>query len=393
MSANYNIIQGGTTFNLDVNDILNNTNSEIRLVCKTSTGPITINLPPISTFGVNINASIFVDDTDDLAGTNNITINASLGNTIENAPSYVINANGGKIEIFISTFTEFGVLGVGTGGGPALPSWLLNGNTNGLLKSIGTLDNFDLPFILNGQEVGRMVPKVIGSLFDGEGRFLWGQTQTDNGSNAGFQTSCTRPNRAQFRFNQYGANNAGGGITSFKSRSLVIGSVPAPADAVIVGDIIQGQTAIAVTNNALVPLAYTQRVIVVENANGNVAADWEISLCPKGTTTNSIRKTFRISSEGVPQLRELGSPSPQATTGYVAGLVTLDGAGQFVVPNTNVQANTRFLLTVQDGGAIPSGSLIYQSARVVGTSFTITSKGGALDSGVQVYYQLLEPIV
>jgi hypothetical protein len=270
--------------------------------------------------------------------------------------------------------------------------WLFNGNVVGSLKSIGTLDNFDLPFILNGQEVGRMVPKVIGSLFDGEGRFLWGQTQTDNGSNAGFQTSCTRPNRAQFRFNQYGANNAGGGITSFKSRNLVIGAPVVAADAVLVGDIIQGSTAIAVTNNGLIPIAYTQIVIVVQNANGNVACDWEISLCPLGGTTNSIRRAFGITSEGVPKYREVGSPAPQPATGFTAGLAVLDAAGQFVVPNTNVKANTRFILTVQDGGPAPVGSM-YQSARVVGTSFTIKSNAGAADAGVQVYYQLAEPIV
>jgi len=37
-----------------------------------------------------------------------------------------------------------------------------------------------------------------------------------------------------------------------------------------------------------------------------------------------------------------------------------------------------------------TGSL-QQSARVVGTSFTIRSTTGAGDAGVQVYYQLWEP--
>jgi len=35
--------------------------------------------------------------------------------------------------------------------------WDLDGNTNGTVKSIGTLDNFDFPFIVNGSEVMRMV--------------------------------------------------------------------------------------------------------------------------------------------------------------------------------------------------------------------------------------------
>ncbi|MEI7510102.1 MAG: hypothetical protein WCJ62_11640, partial [Flavobacterium sp.] len=113
MSTNYNIIQGGTTFNLDVKGIITNNNSQIRLLCKSAGGAIVINLPPISDFEVSIEASIFVDDVDDMASTNNITINSSVGNTIENASFYRINTNGGKVEIYISNFIEFGVLGLG----------------------------------------------------------------------------------------------------------------------------------------------------------------------------------------------------------------------------------------------------------------------------------------
>jgi len=269
--------------------------------------------------------------------------------------------------------------------------WLFNGNIVGSLKSIGTLDNFDFPISANGLEVARFAPAPIGSLFSGDGRFFLGQTATDNGSNAGAQSSCTRPNRAQWRFNQYGANNAGGGITTFKSRSLIIGApiTPAiPANNVQVGDIIQGSTGIGLTDNGggvgLVPIAYTQRVIVTQNANGSVACDWEVSLCPLGGTTNSLRKAFGFTSEGIQKCLE--------TANAMAGLVILDAAGQFVVPNTNVKASTKFMLTVQDGGPAPTGN-VYQSARVNNTSFTIKSNAGVADAGVQVYYQLYEPIV
>ena len=61
------------------------------------------------------------------------------------------------------------------------------------------------------------------------------------------------------------------------------------------------------------------------------------------------------------------------------------------VTNTNVKATSRFILTVQDGGAVPTGN-IYQSARVNGTSFTITSTAGVGDTGVQVYYQIYEQL-
>lgn len=272
--------------------------------------------------------------------------------------------------------------------------WALGGNTNGSEKYIGTNDNFSFPIRCNGIEIGRFVPEPFPSAgFSGDGRLYLGQTTTDNGSNAGMQTSCTRPNRAQWRFNQYGANTAAGGITTFKSRSLTIGSSPVVAgDAVIVGDIIHGHTAIGVTNNALIPIAYTQRVTVTQNANGNVSCDWEIQLCPKTGTTNSIRKTYGITSEGVPKLIEVGSPSPQPITGYAAGIATLGAAGNVVIPNTNVLAGTRFMLTVQDSGAAPTG-IIYQSARTVGTDFTITSTAGIADAGVQVYYQLYEQML
>lgn len=343
---------------------------------------------------------------------------------------------------------------------PQGASWFLNGNTNGSLKYIGTNDAFDFPIYANGIEIGRFVfPTAPG--FNNDGRFFINQTLPDNGSNAGGQLSALRPNRAQWRMNQYGANNAGGGLTSFKSRSLVVGAALAAADAVLAGDIIQGFTAIGVTNNALIPLAYTQRVVVVQNANGNVAADWEISLCPILGTTNSIRKTFAISSEGVLRMRETtivftnytvtvgvqftlgeivtngtgaegvvavinsatsitvvpvsGTASvfaaadviTGATSGTVAtlnviaassdavyppaaGLAELDAAGQVVVPNVNVKPGSRFQLTIQDSGAVPTG-FVYQSARVNGTSFTIKSSAGAADAGVQVYWQMYEP--
>jgi hypothetical protein len=71
----------------------------------------------------------------------------------------------------------------------------------------------------------------------------------------------------------------------------------------------------------------------------------------------------------------------------LGGLAVLDAAGQIVIPNPNVSATTRFLLTAQDGGAAPTGS-IYQSSRINGVSFTIQSTAGVADAGVEVYYQL-----
>ena len=254
--------------------------------------------------------------------------------------------------------------------------WSLNGNTVGAEKSIGTLDNFDFPIIVNGIEVTRITKDL---------RQFWNDTKTNNGSNAGLQYSSLIANRAQLRNNQYGANNAGAGITTFKSRGLVIGAPLSLGDGLIVGDIVQGFTAIGVTGNGLlIPLLFTQRVTVAQSNPTSLATDWTIQLCPLNGITNSIRNVFRVTSEGIQAVRE--------TVNCMAGVVVLDAAGQFVVPNTNVKANTKFLLTVQDGGPAPVGNM-YQSARTIGVDFTIKSNAGVADAGVQVYYQLYEPLV
>lgn len=49
-------------------------NSELHILCKTESGPITIDLPKIADFGIATNAKIFIEDVDGMAATNNITI-------------------------------------------------------------------------------------------------------------------------------------------------------------------------------------------------------------------------------------------------------------------------------------------------------------------------------
>ena len=253
--------------------------------------------------------------------------------------------------------------------------WKTGGNSNGALQSIGTLDNFDFPIIVNGVEIAR---------FTTDKRLFINDTKTNNGSNAGLQYSSTTPNRAQIRNNQYGANNAGAGLTTFKSRGLVIGAPLQAGDGLLVGDIVQGFTAIGVTGNGLlIPLVFTQRVTVAQSNPTSLATDWTIQLCPLDSVTNSIRNAFGVTSEGIQKVRE--------TVDCMAGLAVLDAAGQIVITNKNVKTNTRFLITVQDGGTAPTGN-IFQSARTVNTDFTIKSNAGAADAGVQVYYQLYEPL-
>ncbi len=115
MSANYTTILGvlaGTTYDLVVSpENLAVGNNETRLLCNTTDGAIEINLPAIADFQYALGAKIIIVDEADTAATNNITINAAVGNNINNASSYVVSTNGSKIEIFIASKTEYGVLG------------------------------------------------------------------------------------------------------------------------------------------------------------------------------------------------------------------------------------------------------------------------------------------
>ena len=367
------VISGNFTLAPDPSIWKNLPNDTVRLFCDTTGGPVNITLPAIADLLGIWNVKIFVVDISDNAATNNITVNVgSATDKIDTGASIVLNINGSSTEIQVVSESKW--MSLESNLPVVLPSWLLGGNVVGVLKYIGTLDNFDFPVIVNNVEVAR---------FSTDKRLFINDTKTNNGSNAGLQYSSTVANRAQIRNNQYGANNAGPGLTTFKSRGLIIGAPLAAGDGVQVGDIIQGFTAIAVTGSGLlIPLAYTQRVTVVDVTAGNVACDWDISLCPIGGATNSIRKVFGVTSEGILKILEAANS--------MGGLAVLDAAGTITVANTNVKANTRFQITVQDGGAAPTG-IIYQSARIVGTSFTILSSAGAGDAGVQVYYQLFEP--
>ncbi len=112
MSANYVNIAGGTTYTLTVNPAtLTLQNNQFRLVCKTAGGAITIILPEISSFGTGIDSTIYIDDADDMASSNNITVLVAETNTLENGESFVLNQDGQKVEIFIASKTEYGISG------------------------------------------------------------------------------------------------------------------------------------------------------------------------------------------------------------------------------------------------------------------------------------------
>lgn len=75
-----------------------------------------------------------------------------------------------------------------------------------------------------------------------------------------------------------------------------------------------------------------------------------------------------------------GANAKQGLTGAMV-------AGTLLVANTAITANSRLLLTRQAGGTNPGA--VYESARVAGTSFTVTSTNAA-DTG-QVAFEIFEP--
>ncbi len=168
MSANYVNIAGGTTYTLVVDPAsLTLQNNQFRLICKTGDGAITINLPAISEFGNGIDSKIFIEDADDMSSTNNITVVCDPSNTIANGANVIINENGKKIEIYISSHTEFGVISGDSGGvqGSSTPVYLASAPNSvyDILKQIvdeGTGRIYQLDGGFDGAEVTPIVELI-----------------------------------------------------------------------------------------------------------------------------------------------------------------------------------------------------------------------------------------
>jgi len=295
------------------------------------------------------------------------------------------------------------------GGAPALSAVLSIGNTSGandiLLAPAQRLDT-DVAGTLKlglvnatGFELGNTTTPNPAPLPGGDPMVLINQGGAQiGGSNAGIQYSTIRANRAQFRGNQFGGTAAGPGITGYKSRGAAIGDgVGVGKVGVIDGDLLFRITAIGVArNDSSIPLAALLSLQVPPGGSlplsNYVASELELQLVPLEGPTNGATVMFKITSQGVPVLRETDLPpvAPPVPNRRVAGLATLDGAGQLLILNPNVKAGTRFTLTVQDGGTLATGN-VQVVARVVGTSFTIASSV-VTDAGAIVYWQLWEGV-
>jgi len=216
----------------------------------------------------------------------------------------------------------------------------------------------------------------------GSDRVYINATTAQNGSNAGLQVNGIVANRGSLRTNQWGNNAGVPGVTGFKSRGATVGAM----QKVVAGDTLWRATAIGVADdNATFGLAATLGIDVpvggVPAGQAWVATDLVCELQPLGGPVNGRKQAFKVDSEGIVYVKE--------SANCMAGVAVIGAGGNIVVNNNRVTANTRFQLTAQDGGTVPTGSP-FVVARVVSTSFTIQSTAGAADAGVNVYYQLFE---
>jgi len=115
---------------------------------------------------------------------------------------------------------------------------------------------------------------------------------------------------------------------------------------------------------AMLLLGAAGDVNLYRNAGGNLTTDDSFVLAAAGT--------------GI-QIKEGGAAARSGTATLVAGTVTVN--------TTGVTANSRIYLTAQTSGAAPGALRI--SARVAGTSFTITSTSGT-DTSL-VAWLIVEP--
>jgi len=183
----------------------------------------------------------------------------------------------------------------------------------------------------------------------GAQRLFLGSPTALHGSNAGLQASYTVANRAQFRGNQYGANNAGAGITGFKSRGLTIGSFAA----CVAGDLIFRATAIGVApDGASIPLAGTLSVQVpagfVSAGQAWLPTEFEVALVPLLGPANGRRVSFVVTSEGEAQtLRGVRAGGPATLpTAMASGALWSSGTG---APNGTILGSPGDLYTDQAG--------------------------------------------
>jgi len=278
----------------------------------------------------------------------------------------------------------------------------MSGGTGGTGTTIQTIQtanrNFILPNVDGLAVVERQTPADGRVIIGANNVNLRGRAKVQN---TAFENSDVAPSAlyslAQYRCNQFGDSAAAPGLGCFKSRSAIT-DVGANMGAVKLDDHILDITASGVTSGLASlgePISgwisiQVSSVPVGAPGFGWIGTDYQLELVSKNGGQNGKRPVFRVSSEGIPQLRESISPAGNSVGQPVAGLATLPGIAinTVTVANTTLPANARILLTVQPGTA-PAGQ-IYVSLMTPNTSFDITSTNPA--DTCTVYYQIWQPI-
>jgi len=163
----------------------------------------------------------------------------------------------------------------------------------------------------------------------GTARVFLGQTASFS-SNAGLQVSYTTANRAQFRGNQFGAHNAGAGVTGYKSRGAAVGTLAG----CIAGDLLWRATAIGVApDDASAPLAATISAQVpasfVSAGQNYLPSEVEIATVAMAGPINGRRAAQLVTADGETQtLRGVRAGGPATLpTALDAGTLWSSGAG------------------------------------------------------------------
>jgi len=120
------------TYNLTVNpQWINVQQQEVFLECDTTLAPVTINLFEIAELNRFWGVKIIISDANNNAGTNNITINASGSDTVDDDTTnqIVINTNGSSVSFQVASETQWlAIESVSSGGGSSNPFGELTSN-------------------------------------------------------------------------------------------------------------------------------------------------------------------------------------------------------------------------------------------------------------------------
>jgi hypothetical protein len=139
------------TYNLTVNpQWINVQQQQVFLECDTTLAPVTINLFEIAELNRFWGVKIIISDANNNAGTNNITINASGSDTVDDDTTnqIVINTNGSSVSFQVASETQWLAIEsvvAGGGGGSSNPFGAFFDNSPSTVNIIDALEGTSIP--------------------------------------------------------------------------------------------------------------------------------------------------------------------------------------------------------------------------------------------------------